>query len=87
MDDRTRQLGRAHWAALDAAMTRALPGDQVAWCREAVRWSVGDIAAKYSKRLIDAGGDEARPAGIETVGRELAMALNAAWAATRNSQP
>ena len=87
MDDRTRQLARSHWAALDAAMTRTLPRDQIAWCREGVRWSLNDIAAKYAKRLIDAAGDDARSAGIETVGRELASALSAAWGPAKSGQP
>ena len=87
MDDRTRRLARGHWAALDAALTRTLPRDQVAWCREGVRWSLGDIAAKYARRLLDATGDDARSVGIESVGHELTMALNAAWAASKNDQP
>ena len=87
MDDRNRRLARKHWTALDAAMTGALPRDQVAWCREGVRWSLADIAAKYARRLIDGSGDDARSVGIESVGRELTSALNAAWAASKNDQP
>jgi hypothetical protein len=68
-------------------MTRTLPRDQVAWCREGVRWSLSDIAAKYAHRLIDATGDDARSAGIEAVGRELATALSAAWGPPANPQP
>lgn len=87
MGDRTRHLARSHWAALDAALTRTLPADQVAWCRESVRWSLADIAAKYARRLIDSAGDDARSVGIEAVGRELATALSAAWAPAEKGQP
>jgi hypothetical protein len=87
MDDRTRQFACGHWAALDAAMTGTLPRDQVAWCREGLRWSLGDIAAKYAGRLLEATGDDARSVGVESVGHELALALNAAWAASKNDQP
>ena len=78
MNDRDRQFACSHWLALDAAMTRLLP-DQTALCHEGIRWGLADIAAKYATRLIDAGGDDTRAVGIETVGRELALALSAAW--------
>lgn len=87
MDDRTRQFARSHWAALDAAMSRTIPRDQVDWCREGVRWALDDIAAKYTKRLVDAAGGDARRVGLEPVGRELATALSAAWQTARNRQP
>ena len=79
MDDRTRQFARSHWLALDAAMTSLLPGDQAALCREGIRWGLADIASKYATRLIEIGSADARAVGIETVGRELALALSAAW--------
>ena len=79
MDDRTRQFARSHWRALDAAMTSLLPGDQAALCRDGIRWGLADIASKYATRLIDVGGADARAVGIETVERELALALSAAW--------
>ena len=79
MDDRSRQFARSHWRALDAAMTSLLAGDQVALCRDGIRWGLADIASKYATRLIDVGGADARAVGIETVGRELALALSAAW--------
>ena len=79
MDDRTRQCACSHWLALDAAMTRLLPGDQAAVCRDGIRWGLADIASKYATRLIDVGGADARAVGIEAVGRELALALSAAW--------
>jgi hypothetical protein len=79
MDDRTRQSACSHWVALDAAMTSLLPADQAALCRDGIRWGLADIASKYAKRLFDAGGDDARAVALETVGRELALALNAAW--------
>ena len=86
MDDRARQFARAHWTALDAAMMHPLAPDEATWCREGVRWGLDDIAAKYAKRLIDAAGEDSCPAGLEAVGRELALALNDAWAATENGQ-
>ncbi len=86
MDDHARQFARAHWTALDALMTRALTRDQAAWCHEGVRWGLGDIAAKYAKRLSAAAGEDGCPAAIEAVGRELAMALHDAWAAAENGQ-
>ena len=83
MDDRTRQFARSHWRALDAAMTSLLPSDQASLCRDGIRWGLADIASKYAARLIDAGdagaGADARAVGIETVERELALALSAAW--------
>ena len=79
MDDRSRQFARSHWRALDAAMTSLLPGDQAALCRDGIRWGLADIAAKYTTRLLDVGGADARAVGVETVERELALALSAAW--------
>jgi hypothetical protein len=86
MDDRARQLARGHWAALDAAMSRTIPRDQVDWCRDGIRWGLSDIAAKYARRLIDAAGDDVRSVGLETVGRELATVLSAAWGPPKNRQ-
>jgi hypothetical protein len=86
MDDRARQFASAHWTALDAAMTRTMTHDEAEWCRQGVRWGLGAIAAKYAKRLIDAAGQDSGPAGIEAVGRELAMALDIAWGPTASSQ-
>ena len=86
MDDRARQFARAHWTALDAVMTRTLTGDEEALCHEGVRWGLGDIAAKYTKRLVDAAAEDSCPVAIEAVGRELAMALNAEWAASESRQ-
>ena len=84
MDDRSRERARTHWAALDAAMTRPLTGEQIALCRDGVRWGLADIATKYATRLIDTAGDDARSIGIEEVGRELAAALSASWDHARN---
>jgi hypothetical protein len=86
MDDRARQLARGHWAALDAAMSRTIPRDQVDRCRDGIRWGLSDIAAKYARRLIDAAGDDVRSVGLETVGRELATVLSAAWGPPKNRQ-
>ena len=79
MDERTRRFAHAHWSALDAAMTRTFSPDQVDWCREAFRWSVSDIAAKYVERLVAKTGDDTASSGIETVERELAATLIAEW--------
>ena len=87
MDDRPRQFAHAHWAALDAVMSRTCAPEQLARCRDGVRWSLADIAAKYAKRLLDPAGDDGHSLGIETAGRELATALDAAWAATQNRRP
>ena len=86
MDDRTREFAASHWLALDAAMTRLLPGDQTALCRDGIRWGLADIASKYATRLMAVGGDDARAVGIETVGRELALALSAAWSTEEQSK-
>ena len=79
MDERTRRFAHAHWSALDAAMTRTFSRDQADWCREAFRWSVSDIAAKYVERLVAKTGDDTASSGIETVERELAATLIAEW--------
>lgn len=81
MNDRARQCARSHWAALDAAMMRALTDDEAALCRDGIRWGLADISSKYAARLIDTVGDDARRVGIEAVGRELALALSALWSA------
>ena len=79
MDERTLRFAHDHWRALDAVMTRTLTRAQIDWCREAVRWSVSDIAAKYVKRLAAAVGDDAASSGIEIAERELTAALTAEW--------
>lgn len=87
MADRLRQYAHAHWAALDAAFSRTCAPGQLARCRDGVRWSLADIAAKYATRLIDPAGDDGHSLGIETVGRELATALDAAWSSAQNRRP
>lgn len=79
MDERTRRFAHGHWRALDAAMTRILPRDEIDLCRLAIRWNVRDIAARYVKRLAAAVGDDEAASGIETVERELAATLIAEW--------
>jgi hypothetical protein len=87
MDERTLRFAHGHWRALDAAMTRTLPRDQIDWCREAVRWSISDVAAKYVKRLAAAAGDDAASSGLEIAERELTAALTAEWESAQGSGP
>jgi hypothetical protein len=82
MHPRLRPYAHAHWAALDAALTRSLPAHTVADVRSSFQHAAEHMSDTYA-HLLDVDGDatasDERRAAVTDIVRELKAALSAAW--------
>lgn len=84
MHPRLRGYAHAHWTALDAALTRALPPHEVATIRGTFTRAAERMSDTYG-HLLEAAGrsggvpDKDRQDAVAETVRELAAALSASW--------